>query len=70
MDEWEKAQGPPCPQCGQESFIFVNGRCRHCHQAMIARREERLEARTERRHVKRLLREGEVSVQDLRAGRY
>ena len=70
MNDWEKAQPPSCPECGEEAFQIINNRCRHCHLAMLARREERMEDLAERRRVKYLLREGAVSLQDLRAGRY
>ena len=70
MDDWEKAAGPPCPLCAQETLRFMNGVCPACHRAMMARREAKLEDNAERRHVKYLLREGLVSLQDLRAGRY
>ena len=70
MNEWDAAQGPPCPLCGRETLRFINGACPTCHRAMVARREARMEDNAERRHVKHLLREGTVTLQDLKAGRY
>lgn len=70
MGDWEKAQGIPCPVCGEETLQVIQGRCRQCHRAMVAESEARLEDRVERRHVKSLFQRGLVSTRDLRAGRY
>lgn len=56
--------------CGQEALQFIDGQCLRCYRAMVEKREARMEDQAERRHVKYLLREGEISLQDLRAGRY
>lgn len=69
-EDWEKTAGLLCPSCGEETLQLIDGKCRQCYQAMIAREEAQVEDRTERRHVKRLLQKGLVSRQDLKAGRY
>ena len=68
--DWEKAAGVICPSCGEETLRLIEDKCPQCHRAIIAGRETRMEDQAERRHVKRLLQEGKISLRDLREGRY
>ena len=69
-EEWEKTAGPLCPSCGEETLRLIDRKCPQCYLAMIAAGEVQMEDRAERRHVRRLLQEGTISLQDLREGRY
>jgi len=66
MDNWERAAGVECPQCHQEAFQIVKGVCARCHKAKVGETEEVLEDRAERRYLKDRLREGTISLDQLR----
>ena len=68
-DDWEKSGGLFCPSCGNEVVRIIEGRCPQCHQAMIAIREAQAADRAERRYVVQRLREGTLSLHDLKRGR-
>jgi len=69
IDDWESSGGIYCRSCGAEVVRLVEGRCPQCHHAMTALREEKVANRVERRYLARRLREGDLSLQDLREGR-
>jgi len=69
-DDWEKSGGLHCPLCGSEVVRMIEGRCPQCHQAIVAIREAKFAERAERRYVMHRLREGTISRQDLREGRF
>lgn len=40
VDQWEAAQGPPCPACGHEMFqVMPDGRCPSCWRETVRLRE-------------------------------
>ncbi len=69
-EEWEKTAGSLCPSCGEETLRLIEGKCSQCHRAIIVGRETRMEDQAERRHARRLLQQGVISLRDLREGRY
>jgi predicted ATP-dependent serine protease len=70
QDEWDQAAGVVCPSCGRETLRLIEGACPQCHRFKVAAREIQMEDRAERQHVGRLFRQGKISTQDLRDGRY
>lgn len=43
ITEWEKAKGPLCSGCGQETLQVINGACRSCYR----RNEKKVMAKIE-----------------------
>lgn len=66
MDNWERAAGVICPQCGQEAFQIVYGVCARCHKKKEGETEDKLADKAERRYFKGRLREGTISLDQLR----
>ena len=69
MSEWDDAAGPRCPECGEETFRLIEGRCPSCYQAMTIEKEMEAEDKTLRRAYSRRLHQGTISVKELRSGR-
>lgn len=68
IDDWEKAGGPNCPECGQAVMQLVNGVCVQCFRQKEASREEAFEVKTMRNYYRRKLREGTISLRAMREG--
>lgn len=68
-DNWSKAEGPICPECGQETLRLIDGICPRCHNRKIAERDQKMEEKKERRYYQDRLRKGDISLSDLQEGR-
>ena len=66
MDNWEQAVGVVCSKCGQEAFQVVAGVCTRCHKAKIGQSEDKLADIMERRYYQDKLRQGTISMEQLR----
>ncbi len=55
-NDWEKAGGVICPQCGQEVLRFINGVCPECSQADAKRFFRKLEIKERARALQKHLR--------------
>jgi len=58
--------GVICLECHQEAFQIVNGVCARCYKKKVGETEEVLEDRAERRYLRDRLREGTISLDQLR----
>ena len=65
----EKSAGVACPGCGQETMQLIGGLCRLCYRAKIMARDEAIEEKKERRYYRARLRDGTISLQELKEGR-
>ncbi|GEM_PF-1839871 len=64
--QWEDAAGVICPQCKQEAFQFVGEICSRCHKAKKGLTEDKIEDKAERTFYKNELRQGTISMDELR----
>jgi hypothetical protein len=67
-EDWERAEGELCPNCGQETLRLVDGLCPTCSANVKMEKEEKLERKTERRYYKEQVRKGTISLSRLRQG--
>ncbi len=67
--DWERSSGIICPKCEHETFRMVGGICIQCHRDEVAESEKRKEIRAERRYYKDQLRNGTISLAQMRTGR-
>lgn len=66
--QWERASGAACPNCEQETLQIVGGLCPRCRRGTSAKRDGQVEERTMRRYYQRQLREGTISLAQMREG--
>ena len=69
-EEWERARGPDCPSCGQETLRLLDGVCPGCSREKVAAREARMEDQAERKYVKQRFLAGTISARELKERRY
>lgn len=69
IKEWNGAGGVLCPECGEETLRIIDGTCVQCYNRKVAERERKLEDKRERRYYKDALREGTISLRQMREGR-
>ena len=69
VEDWEKAEGCLCTGCGQETMRIVDQLCPSCWQEKRSKDEERGAKKAEKRYYMKGLREGTISLADLREGR-
>jgi len=68
-EDWDKTAGVICPDCKQETVRLIDGMCPQCHNEKVAEREGKEEEKSERRYYGRRLREGTISLAQMREGR-
>lgn len=72
-EEWERARGASCPRCQREVYQLLLGkRGLLCPLCLALETDADLEKQAEKqmqRRATRLLREGRLSLRDLREGR-
>lgn len=66
--DWERAGGVVCPRCSKETVRLIGGLCPRCWLEKESKRIEKQEDKTMRRHYKRRLREGTISLPEMREG--
>lgn len=59
MSDWDDAQGPICPECGQEVFRMINNICYPCY-------DKREADKSMRRYYRRRLMEGTIRLAALK----
>jgi len=69
QDDWDQTNGIICPNCGQEALRMIDGICLQCYRNKVAEREKRKEDKAERRYYKEQLRNGTISLAQMREGR-
>lgn len=69
MSQWDDAAGVLCPECGQETLRLIDGKCPSCYQAMVVKEVEKAEDKSMRRIYSRKMREGTISLKEMREGR-
>lgn len=55
-EEWDKARGDPCSNCGADSLRLRDGLCNDCYNAKRAREDEEMEIRSEVRSIRKIIR--------------
>lgn len=68
-EDWDKTMGVACPDCKQETMRLIEGICSQCYNEKVAKRERKKEERSERSYYSRRLREGTISLAQMRGGR-
>lgn len=68
-EDWDKAGGFFCPQCGQEIVRLINGVCFDCNGVNSAAFAEKQEDKASRRYYRDQLRNGTISLAQMREGR-
>lgn len=68
-EDWDETAGVICPDCKQETFRLIDGVCLQCHNEKVAKQEGEEEERSERRYYSRRLREGTISLSQMKEGR-
>ena len=66
--DWEKAAGPVCPRCGRERFRFIEGICFQCAEAKDGEDIDKLGIKAMKRYYTRKLREGTITLTQMRKG--
>ncbi|MBT9160670.1 MAG: hypothetical protein DDT26_01959 [Dehalococcoidia bacterium] len=69
-EDWDRAAGIECPKCKTEVFRITEGLCLRCWGDLETRRAEKMEDKAERRYYANRLRMGDISLSDLRTGRF
>lgn len=69
VEDWERAGGICCSDCGQEVVRLNHGLCPRCHGDAEAERAKMTGERAERRYYKDQLRKGTISLAQMREGR-
>lgn len=69
-EDWDKARGVDCSECGREAFQIRDGLCPRCYNSREAEREIAEGKVRERRHAVRLFNQGRISLAQLRSGQY
>lgn len=68
-EDWSRCAGIICPRCNRESFRMVEGVCFSCYSHKIMKKEENMEDHAMKDYYRRALREGTVSLVEMREGR-
>lgn len=68
--QWDKAAGLNCPNCGNETLRIFDGLCFQCYQVKVLENEKRVEDKSMRRLYSRRLREGTMSLREMRENRF
>lgn len=67
--DWDISKGKPCSVCGRLSFRLPDGMCMECYGNIQVEAAEQAGEKSERRYFKRLVRQGTISISELRDGR-
>lgn len=67
--DWIVSGGLYCPKCGSNMVRMINGQCLQCYKATVMEREKKAEDRSMRRFYYRRLREGTISLREMRENR-
>ena len=67
-EEFDKLTGPICPICNKETFRMIEGKCFSCYQATVVEKELIAEDKTMKRIYSRKMREGTISLEEMRQG--
>lgn len=68
-EDWQTAQGERCSECGREVFRVIDGLCVRCGDDKALLSVEEQEDRAMRRYYARELRQGTISLREMREGR-
>lgn len=69
-DNWERAAGLNCPKCENEMLRIFDGLCPQCYRIKVLENEKRDEDKSMKRLYSRRLREGTVSLGEMRENRF
>lgn len=67
-DNWDKANGIVCFQCGQEAFRFIDGVCLQCYREKETEEGERLGRKREKQYLIKLFNQGKINLRQMREG--
>lgn len=69
QENWEKSRGVLCSECHNETLQIVDGLCRRCYEQKAADYQTRVENEIMKRYFSRGLRNGTVTLRQMREGR-
>lgn len=65
-EDWDKARGVDCSECGREAFQIRDGLCPRCYNRKKMKQDLELEEKATRRSYSVRLRAGTVSLAEMR----
>lgn len=68
IEDWERAVGVQCNQCKSETLRLIEGLCPECWARKQSEAEKRLGDKNLRRYYQRKLREGKITLAQMRQG--
>ena len=69
FDDWRKTGGIYCPKCGREVVRLINGVCPWCYRNIEKKRIDEQEDKAMKRYYRSKLRDGTISLAQMRDGR-
>ena len=68
LTDWEDAGGARCSKCKGDTVRLIGSLCPICHQKVEKERVERLERRAMKRYYTGKLKEGGITLSQMRRG--
>lgn len=68
-EDWEKATGFICSDCGRETMRVIDGLCPQCHNRVSMEQEEEAGRKREKRYLISLFNKGKITLAQMREGR-
>lgn len=67
-EDWKRAGGVYCTECGSETVRLIKGLCLACWQRGEAEREEREGRKREKRALIRAFSQGRITLREMKEG--